>query len=450
MKTTSRYALFAFALSVLPTGCQKDDQINGVQEEPLENLLLEQLTTLYGSVDELILPDSDDYLAIPNDPKNKLSEPKVALGKFLFHETELGLAPKSEIGTATYSCASCHHAKAGFQSGMKQGIGEGGLGFGLKGEERFANPLYQSTDIDVQPIRTPTILNTAYQDVMLWNGQFGATGTNIGTEANWTIGTPKAENNLGFEGVETQAIAGMGVHRLRLDPTLVENGPYKELFDAAFPNIAEEERYSIITAGLAISAFERTVLANEAPFQKFLKGNMQSMTDKEIEGALVFFGKGACYQCHDGGGLNGMDFHSLGMKDLSGTDIIGTVDQATAKGRGGFTKNPDDDYKFKTPTLYNLKDVDFMGHGGSFATIEEVIRYKNLAIAENGAVPTNRLSPLFKPLNLTPEEIEQLTIFIENALYDDRLSRYVPEQTPMGSSCFPNADEQSELDMGCN
>jgi cytochrome c peroxidase len=47
----------------------------------------------------------------------------------------------------------------------------------------------------------------AYQDVMLWNGQFGGTGTNAGTEDNWTIDTPKEANNFGFQGVETQVIA---------------------------------------------------------------------------------------------------------------------------------------------------------------------------------------------------------------------------------------------------
>ena len=37
---------------------------------------------------------------------------------------------------------------------------------------------------------------------MLWNGQFGATSLNEGTEALWTEGTPKEKNHLGFEGLE--------------------------------------------------------------------------------------------------------------------------------------------------------------------------------------------------------------------------------------------------------
>jgi cytochrome c peroxidase len=74
-------------------------------------------------------------------------------------------------GMYTYSCASCHHVDAGFQSGLKQGIGEGGLGFGVHGEGRIKNAMYPESELDVQPIRTPTTLNVAYQEVMLWNGQ---------------------------------------------------------------------------------------------------------------------------------------------------------------------------------------------------------------------------------------------------------------------------------------
>ena len=56
----------------------------------------------------------------------------------LYHETGLGISPKLDIGKETYSCASCHFAAAGFQAGRFQGIGEGGLGFGVNGEGRDA------------------------------------------------------------------------------------------------------------------------------------------------------------------------------------------------------------------------------------------------------------------------------------------------------------------------
>ena len=99
--------------------------------------------------------------------------------------------------------------------------------------------------------------------------------------------------------------------------------------------------------------------------------------------------------------------------------------------------------------MYNLQDVNFFGHGGSFSTVKDVIIYKNKGLKENSEVHLNMLSPMFVPLGLSELEIDQLTAFIENALYDTNLSRYVPKGLPTGN-CFPDADSQSSIDMGCN
>lgn len=411
----------------------------------LENRIIE----LYGSKVELIQPLETDFSAIPTDINNPITAAKVELGKMLYHETIIATNPTVNDAMYSYSCASCHHVDAGFQSGLKQGIGEGGLGFGTHGEGRTKDPNYLEDDIDVQPIRTPTTLNVAYQQVMLWNGQFGAVGPNIGTEAQWTEYTPKEVNTLGFEGVETQAIAGLEVHGLAIDENEIINSSYKVLFDNAFPNVDVSERYTKVTAGLAIAAYERTLLPNQSPFQKWLRGEDNAMSRDEAAGARLFFGKAQCYTCHSGPGLNGMGFHAIGMKDLEGAEILTVIDEATKKGRGGFTGNSDDDYKFKTPQLYNLKDVQFFGHGGSFETIKKVIEYKNLAISENSIVPNNKLSSEFVPLNLTDREINHLTKFLETALYDNNLQRYVPATLPSGN-CFPNADYMSSSELGCN
>ena len=161
------------------------------------------------------------------------------MGRFLFHETHLAEGAKYVSGFHTYSCATCHHPEAGFQAGIRQAISDGGIGFGYKGEGRIPNPDYPLDSMDVQPIRTPSNLNSAFQEVTLWNGQFGGTGMNLGTEASWTAKTPKETNLLGYEGLETQAIAGLNVHRMVLSRSWIESmSIYKELFDQlnAFEN----------------------------------------------------------------------------------------------------------------------------------------------------------------------------------------------------------------------
>lgn len=308
---------------------------------------------------------------------------------------------------------------------------------------------YDATNADVQPIRVPSVLNSAYQEVVLWNGQFGSFGPNSDTQAQWTAGTVKETNHLGFQGLEVQAIAGLGMHRMIIDDNLIKESPYQVLFDEAFPEIDPSQRYSSFTGGLAIAAYVRTLLANRSPFQQWLRGSDEAMTEEEISGGILFFGKARCYQCHSGPGLNGMGFHALGMKDLDNGAMIGSVDEATRKGRGGFTGKSEDDYAFKTPTLYNLKDVNHLGHGGSFSTIREVISYKNNATPENEQVPGDYISADFKPLNLSEKEIDQLEQFISEALYDPDIQRYIPTSTPF-NSCFPNADPQSRIDLGCD
>jgi len=226
-----------------------------------------------------------------------------------------------------------------------------------------------------------------------------------------------------------------------------EIAEYVHLFENAFPE--ETEPISKINAGLALAAYERTILATKAPFQAWLKGDSDAMSEIEKRGASLFFGKANCASCHNSPALNDMEFHALGMNELSGPGVFNVLTDDPARlGRGSFTKNSADNYKFKTPQLYNLKDSPFYGHGSSFRSIKAVIEYKNDGVAENSEIASSQLSEEFRPLNLNEEEINSLVSFIENALYDPRIDRYVPSELPTGV-CFPNADETSQEDLNC-
>ena len=423
--------------------------------DPLDDAL-DRALAAHGGPDAFRLPDPDDLAAIPQDPRNPLTPEKVALGRLLFHETALGVDAVRPEGLGTYSCASCHHAAAGFQAGVPQGIGEGGLGFGRFGERRRRDPAYGRAELDTQPVRTPTALNGAFQDVTLWNGQFGASGTNAGTEGRWAEGTPIATNRLGFQGLETQAIAGLAVHRLAGGAAAVyaESPAYRALFDAAFPDRPPTERATAETAGLAIAAYERTLVATGAPFQRWLRGERSAMTSAQKRGAAVFFGAG-CATCHGGPALStgpggATEFHALGMGELLGPGVFSDFNPTDPVhlGRAGFTDRDQDRYRFKTPTLYNLGDHGFFGHGATFNSVREVVEYKNAAVPQSADVPADRLSPAFRPLGLTPDEVDDLVTFLARGLYDRDLARYAPDALPSGR-CFPNNDAQTRADLGC-
>jgi cytochrome c peroxidase len=399
------------------------------------------------------LPNSFDYGSIPQDPANPITPEKVTLGRLLYHETGLATNSVRQEGKGTYSCASCHFASAGFQAGRFQGIGDGGTGIGSNGFDRLRFTTYLAEELDVQPIRTPTTLNVAYQELMLWNGQFGAGSLNEGTEAQWERNSPLTNNHLGYQGIETQAIAGLAGHRMAVfpEPVLDELG-YLSFFDAAFPDFPASERYTRETSGLAIAAYERTLLANQAPFQQYLDGETNALSPAEKRGAILFFGDANCVSCHNGPALNSMSFHALGMNDLDqcAEEVFQTMsDEPEHLGRGGFTKNIADNYKFKTPSLYNLADSPFYGHGASFQDIQEVVAYKNQGQAQNSRVPESALSPAFQPLGLSQGEVADIAVFITMALYDPELLRYQPESILSGQ-CFPNNDAQSSADLNCN
>ena len=293
---------------------------------------------------------------------------------------------------------------------------------------------------------------------MFWNGALGNSSNgiiNVGIDPDrlMTEGTPKEANREGLSGIETQAIAGTGVHRiLEFPPELEETDYYQMLLDA-FPEYSRDELGKSSTR--AIAAYERTILANKSPFQLWLRGDETAMSEKEIAGAEVFFGDGGCVGCHQGaafsspvGATADQVFFAVGFGDLDTNDIIGEVADGVRLGRGGFTGDPADNYKFKVPQLYNLADVGVFGHGGSFSSVKEVVEYKNIGVAQNDAANDN-LDYRFVPLGLSSTQIDNLVEFLEVSLRDPDLMRYEPASLPSGL-CVINNDETSKTDLGCD
>lgn len=136
-----------------------------------------------------------------------------------------------------------------------------------------------------------TILNVGYMTNTLWGGLFGANGVNIGTEGVWDNNALTEVNHLGFEGLESQNIEGLDLHRMELTDKVLDEYGYRAEFDKCFPDLPVEERCSVKAASFALGAYLRNVLANEAPFQKYLKGDLNALTEKQKMGALVFMGK---------------------------------------------------------------------------------------------------------------------------------------------------------------
>jgi len=475
IKTTVGPAVVLSLSLVAMTSLQAADKSNSASNRRSQlSIKLHDQLEIHGGTSAFMLPKDGDFASIPQDPNNPITTDKVDLGKFLFHETAVGTDTPALDRVETYSCATCHHADAGFKSGIAQGIGDGGSGFAKQGSKRRLakglNPAADDGDPakpDFQPVTSPAALNAAYQDVMLWDGALGSRPGSVNASiANFeNAGPPGLKvNEFGLSGLETQVLAGTKVHRLRFDShsILQSNTQYEVLYDAAFPSGttgAIPEGSSVtpesLGAAKAIAAYERTILANEAPFQKWLHGNKNAMNTNQLNGALLFFGKANCVSCHTGPALSSrIDasenemFFNVGFNDLDTrkSNVLGTVPEGVTRGRGNFTGKPEHNYKFKIPQLYNLADADVYGHGASFKSVKQVLKYKNNGVPQRRE--TDNLANEFQPLNLSNKELKDLEDFLLSGLRDPNLDRYQPRQLPSGN-CFPAADFKSVADLKC-
>jgi len=320
----NRYLSFIILGLLIASSCTKDITSEDIQ---VDINLKRQISSLSptGNYDYYILPKADELNLVPQDPRNVLTAQKVELGKMLFFETGLAQDANFDSGRGTYSCASCHIPSAGFRPGAPQGVAE------------------------VWDLREDTELN-----------------------------------HLGYAAIETQNIEGIKTHRIKVDKDLLDEFGYTSMFDNVFPDIIEEERYSQFAASLALSAYIRSIIGDEAPFQKWLEGDLSAMSYQEKEGMGLFFGKARCANCHYEQNLGSQEFHALGVKDMYQRPSYNTsADDRRNLGRGGFTLKEEDNYKFKVPGLYNASDAPFYFHGASKNTLYDVIDYKIQAQTEN-------------------------------------------------------------------
>jgi cytochrome c peroxidase len=437
---------FLFIVLVI-WACTRDELANPLDGE-LRNRLMQLAPD--SQVSYFQLPSETDLGQIPQEPANPLTEEKIKLGQLLFYETGLANNPKYKESRGTYSCATCHVPSAGFMPGRVQGIADGGGGFGINGEGRITIEKYEEEELDAQGARPLSLLNVAYVTNTTWAGKFGAHDANEGTENLWGISDPLTEiNHLGMQGIESQNMEGLDLHRMEVNEYVLDTLGYRAYFDVAFADFPQEERYSKLTTSFAISAYIRTLLPTQAPFQRWLRGDLTAMSDLEKLGATVFYGKAGCFRCHQGAALSSNEFHALGVEDLWENGGLKTnIEDKRNLGRGAFTEKKEDMYKFKVPQIYNMSDSPFYFHGSSKRSLRELVDYFNAAIPENTQVPEEQISPFFHPLFLSEGEIKALVAFLENGLKDPDLNRYVPEKVLSGN-CFPNNDPLSQQDLNC-
>ncbi|MFC0603585.1 cytochrome-c peroxidase [Winogradskyella pulchriflava] len=305
----------------------------------------------------LEVPDifSNNIIApiIPND--NPQTVEGVALGKKLFFDGILS-------SDGSQSCVSCHSPQNAFSDNVPTSIGVDGVpGF------RNSMPLFN--------------LAWNYNERFTWNGR----ELSLERQIEGPVTNP-IELHTNWDDV---------IARLEAHPE------YPELFQLAFNS-------STITKELttkAIAQFERTLISANSKFDRYSLGQA-TLTQQELNGLDIFMreDKGDCFHCH-GNPNNPLwtdnDFHNNGL-DSDFFDL----------GLGVVTGDPNDNGKFRTPSLRNLAYTAPYMHDGRFATLDDVINHYS-----EGLQNSSTIDPLMKKVNqggvqLTAQEKADLKAFL--------------------------------------
>jgi cytochrome c peroxidase len=185
---------------------------------------------------------------------------------------------------------------------------------------------------------------------------------------------------------------------------LSADAKYKTMFKAAFG----DEQVNSQRIFKALAQFMGMLVSSTSKYDKFMRKEPGGeLTAGEERGLNVF--RQNCAGCHKEPLFTDMSFRNNGLSVTSVND----------SGRAHITKLPGDLYKFKVPSLRNLKYTPPFMHDGRFNTVEEVLAH----YTEGGIVPSPTLdTTLRNGINITGQQKADLLEFL-NTLNDEAFTK---------------------------
>ncbi len=424
-------------------------------------------------------------------------DPQMAdLGRLLFFDKVLGLHNDN-------SCAGCHSPAFGFGDSQPMAIGVDNNN--IVGPNR-RGPRNQR--------RAPLVPNTIFYPALMWTPRFVALSgdpfdNSLGFEfpapetlitsvptllaAQASIPSTELVEMAGFTGImdnpgpfglrHFQFDDGHGQALPAPDATGFHNFPIQDAVDIRLNSIpAYLEKFGMVFNGgtmlpaggitidmrrLAIAEFEATLTAANAPLDRFARGEKLAMTPNQKRGALLFFGKAGCVECHAVAGQANEMFSDFQPRRIGGPQLAPRFGVSTGNvifdGLGenedfGYEQTEHDPalrYTFRTAPLRNLKVAPAFFHNGAFGTLEAAIvhhldvkrslrsynpRANNVpADLRKGpyrGILAAGIDPLLQTPNvLSTKELKDLVEFVRDGLFDERVLEFcplIPESVPSG------------------
>lgn len=363
-----------------------------------------------GLEDANILDDRGLPLTITSPVDNDLTAAKVALGRLLFWDPVLS-------GELDVACATCHHPDLGYADGRRLPIGVGGEGLGL-GRIDAVND-----DIGLVQRNSPTIVNTAFNGItdqgnvnpdqapMFWDNR----ARSLETQALLPLHSFEEMRGHAFGEDET-----LDVIIARLEAIAGYRNRFQQVFGGNNP-ITDEN------IGKAIAAFERTIIANNSPFDRYARGDENALTAQQIQGLNRFDAVG-CADCHSGPMFSDFDLHVLGVPESPLLDFIDA--------------GANDRFQFRTPTLRNLNTTGPYFHNGVAGNLNAVLNFYRTIQGNGGGngpgnldrnpnVAANQLDPDIRDLRLNNNDVQAIAAFLQS-LNDETFDKQIPVQVPSG------------------
>jgi cytochrome c peroxidase len=333
-------------------------------------------------------------------PDNEQTSAKIELGRMLFWDPILS-------GNREVACATCHHPSFGYAENLDLSIGVDGIGLG--NTRHFDS----SSSIPFVRRNSQTILNTAFNGIDPQGNYNPATAPMFwdvraeGLEAQALLPIITFEEMRGHTYPEEEAIDHV-VERLR------DIDEYRELFEGAFSDTISAENL-----GKALAAFQRSLLANNSSFDRYMRGDENAMTRTQIQGMRQFERVG-CMNCHNGPMFSDFKLHVLGIAD----------NRKLPESDQGFEQS----YAFRTPSLRNLAFTPPYMHNGIFRTLDDVLDFyddRGRRGRRNQNLRRDQLDPLLRALDDVDDHEREIIEFL-GALNDDSFDKSIPARVPSG------------------
>jgi cytochrome c peroxidase len=338
-----------------------------------------------------------------------------ALGEKLFNDKRLSVDD-------TVACATCHDPTKGFSDHR----GNSATSAGVKDLHGQRN--------------APTILNAMFQASQFWDGR----APTLEDQAKLPILNPVEMGQKSPNDVVTK---------------VAKIPEYSDAFKSLF---GRDVTYDDIAS--AIAAFERTQYSGNSPFDRFLAGDSQAISEQAKRGWALFQGKGRCSNCHafnlTSPLFSDQKFHNIGIAahkqnfaqlarkalailktgDVKQVDELALQTEYSELGRFLVTKNPGDIGAFKSETLRNIGITAPYMHDGSMTTLWDVMDHYN-----KGGVPNPFLDGGMQRLALSENEIDDMVAFFFT-LTDDRFADFNKQEMER-QTALKNNRPQRETDV---